>query len=96
MNNRAECDECRAITQQLMRDLAEVGELSPKLKDQLRARCEALFGMMSGLEEDLERAEGVLDKFQIGPQRPGLIRMDTMRSMFEHLARTGHRVLFRK
>jgi hypothetical protein len=46
MNNRLECDECRAIIEELMRVLADLRELDPKLKDEFRARCEALFGMM--------------------------------------------------
>jgi hypothetical protein len=95
MNNRLECDECRAIIEELMRVLADLRELDPKLKDEFRARCEALFGMMGGTEEDLVRAEGVLGKFQIGPQRPGLLG-NAFRKMYEHRVRTGHTVLFRR
>ena len=87
----AQCAECRAIIEELMRDLA----LNPKLKDELRARSEALFGMIGGTEEDLERAEGVLGKFRIGPQQPGFLRTDAFRKMSDHYWRTGHRP-FRK
>jgi hypothetical protein len=91
----AQCDECRAIIEEFLSVLAQV-RASPKLKDELRARCEALLGMIGGTEEDLERAEGVLGKFQIGPQRPGLLRTDVFRRMYEHGTRTGHAPLFRK
>jgi hypothetical protein len=91
MNNRAECDECRAILDELIRDLAKV-QASPKLRDELRARCEALLGMMGGTEEGFEHAERVLGKFQFGPQRPGLT--DAIQTMHEHQLRTGHNVLF--
>lgn len=93
MNNRAECDECKAIIEELMRDVAKTRALSPKLKDELRARCEALFGMMGGREEDLERAEELLGKFQTSPPRPWALRM------YERSVRTGHvalKALFRK
>jgi hypothetical protein len=90
-----QCDECRAIIEEFSRMLAEV-RASPKLRDELRAAYEAMSGMRGGTEEDVERAEGVLGKFQIGPQRPGLLRTDVFSRMYEHGARTGHAPLFRK
>jgi hypothetical protein len=99
MSNRAECDECRAIVEELRGAFAEV-QASPKLRDELRVDCQAVFGVLGGAEEDPERVEEVIAKFQFRPGtdtecRTPRIR-DAFRKMGNHCLRTGHGILFRE
>ena len=63
MDNRAECVECQAIIEELRGAFAEV-LASPKLRDELRDDCKAIMGVLGGTEEDPERLEEVMGKFQ--------------------------------
>jgi hypothetical protein len=98
MSTPAQCDECQAILEELRNASAEICA-SPKLRDELRADCDALFKMMAGTEDDVDE---VLGKFRFRPQQPGIREFryprvgDAVRKMFEHQTRTGHNVLLHR
>lgn len=105
MSDRAECDECRAIAEELSAAYAEVWmSITPEVRDAMLAARRAVLGMVGGAEEDAERAEEVLGKFQFRMQQPeslgpSLFGTDlsrhprirqAARRMFRHLAQSGH------
>lgn len=99
-NNPVQCDECEAILDELRNAVAE---MSPDLRNRYQADREAFMKMIGGTEEDAERAEEAVGKFQFPFSRPGSHHLpegrypniqNAIRKMVVHRFRTGHRTLF--
>jgi hypothetical protein len=104
MSDPAHCNECEAILEEFRSAYAEI-EASPELRDELRAAGDALKKMIGGTEEDAERADEVLGKYQFRAQYPGVLQdpepqhpriHDAFGRMFKHHGRTGHWAVFRR
>jgi hypothetical protein len=99
MSIPAQCDECEAILVELRSAFAEIDSF-PRLRNELRADCAAIIGVLRDKEEDAERVEEIMRKFQFRPGRDTECRTprirDAFQKMTDHRLRTGHMALLRK
>jgi len=109
MSEPAQCEECRAIVEEL-RTAARESPVDPKSSQELRAYGDALRKLRDGTVEGVDE---LLARFPFRSQRLGPLKMpeypelsprrrEVWRRLHEHQARTGHdviavlRQLFRK